>query len=266
MDSETQPTAPSPVLTESQPILQPPSADKPQLIAPVWHTILILVIVLANSFFTASSFATHRGEASTAGGRIGGYAFTIALEFFLLLLVWIGLRLKKHSMRELIGGKWNKPEDFLLDVGIALGFWVIAILILAGLAYLLGQVNQASVNDMKQRLAGVIPRSGREVTIFVSLSVIAGLVEEILFRGYLQKQIGAMARNAYIGVVFSAVIFGLGHGYQGTKNMIRIAVFGALFGLLALWRKSLRPGMMAHAWQDTLAGVGSYILSQKGKF
>ncbi|HEY6972235.1 MAG TPA: hypothetical protein VJA94_23690, partial [Candidatus Angelobacter sp.] len=84
MDSETQPTAQFPVLPETQPAQPPPSADKPRLIAPVWHTILIVVIVLANSLFTASSFATHRGEASTAAGRIGGYAFTIALEFFLL--------------------------------------------------------------------------------------------------------------------------------------------------------------------------------------
>ena len=265
MDSESQPTAPFPVPTEVQPVQQPPSADKPGLIAPVWHTILVVVIVLANSFFTAKALSAHQSEAFTTAGRIGGYVLTIALEFFLLLLVWIGIRLKKYSMRELIGGKWNTPEDFLLDIGIALGFWVIALSILAGLAYALGQVNQSSINEMKQRLSGLIPRSGREVTIFITLSVIAGWVEEILFRGYLQKQIGAMARNAYVGVVASAIIFGLGHAYQGNKNMIRIAVFGALFGLLAVWRKSLRPGMIAHAWQDTLSGVVGYVLSRQGK-
>lgn len=30
---------------------------------------------------------------------------------------------------------------------------------------------------------------------------------------------------------------------------------GALYGSLALWRKSLRPGMMAHAWSDILSGT-----------
>jgi hypothetical protein len=30
----------------------------------------------------------------------------------------------------------------------------------------------------------------------------------------------------------------------------RIMLFGVLFGLLAVWRKSLRPGMIAHAWSD----------------
>jgi len=258
--------------TEPQPVIPtgaphgPPTSPAKNLLAPIWHTILIVVIVLANSYFTARSFASHVGEATTVKQRTWGYAFTIALELFILLLVWIGLRLKKHTLRELIGGRWNTPEDFLIDVGIAIGFWVIAAAILIGVAYALGHVNEAAINDMKQRLQGVIPRSGMEVTIFISLSVIAGLVEEIVFRGYLQKQIGAIAGNAYVGVIVSAMIFGAGHGYEGTKNMIRIAAFGVLFGVLAVWRKSLRPGMMAHAFQDTFAGVGSYLLSRQGKF
>jgi len=255
--------------TEPQPILpgeipsQPVSPEK-KLLAPIWHTILIVAIMLANSYFTAKLLKLSGTR--VAASRTWDYVFTIGFELFLLLLVWIGLRLKKYSMRELIGGRWNTPEDFLIDVGIAVGFWVISAAILVGLAYLLGQVNEASINEMKQRLSGLIPQSGIELAIWISLSVIAGIVEEILFRGYLQKQIGVIAGNAYVGVIVSAVIFGAGHGYEGTKNMIRIAVFGALFGLLALWRKSLRPGMIAHACQDTLAGVVSYFLAQKGKF
>jgi membrane protease YdiL (CAAX protease family) len=37
--------------------------------------------------------------------------------------------------------------------------------------------------------------------------------------------------------------------------MLLIAVFGILFGLLAYWRRSLRPGMVAHFVQDGIAGV-----------
>jgi len=241
-----------------------PLATEKKLLAPIWHTILIVVIMLANSYFTAKLL--NISGTKVAGSRTWDYIFTIGFELFLLLLVWLGLRMKRYSMRELIGGKWNTPEDFLIDVGIAIGFWVVSALILFGLAYVLGQMNQASINEMKQRLSGLVPHSGRELAIWVSLSVIAGFVEEILFRGYLQKQLGVIAGNMYVGLIGSAVIFGAGHGYEGTKNMIRIAVFGALFGLLALWRKSLRPGMMAHAFQDTFAGVAAYILKQQGKF
>jgi hypothetical protein len=37
--------------------------------------------------------------------------------------------------------------------------------------------------------------------------------------------------------------------------MVVISVSGALFGLLALWRDSLRPGMVAHAWADIFGGI-----------
>jgi membrane protease YdiL (CAAX protease family) len=36
---------------------------------------------------------------------------------------------------------------------------------------------------------------------------------------------------------------------------VKIACFGALFGLLAMWRGSLRPGMIAHAGGDILSGI-----------
>lgn len=264
MDSESQSSLQPPLASEIPTVAQPPQPPESRLLAPIWHTILIVVIMLGNSYFTAKLLKVS--GAKVAESRTLDYVFTIGFELFLLLLVWIGLRLKNYSLRELIGGKWNRPEDFLIDVGIAFVFWFVSALILLGLAYILGQMNEASLSEMKQRLSGLIPRSGMELTIWISLSVIAGLVEEILFRGYLQKQIGVIARNAYVGVIVSAVIFGAGHGYEGTKNMIRIAVFGALFGVLAVWRKSLRPGMMAHAAQDILAGGVAYFLAQKGKF
>jgi membrane protease YdiL (CAAX protease family) len=37
--------------------------------------------------------------------------------------------------------------------------------------------------------------------------------------------------------------------------MVLIAVLGAMFGVLALLRKSLRPGMIAHGLFDSLQGV-----------
>jgi membrane protease YdiL (CAAX protease family) len=36
---------------------------------------------------------------------------------------------------------------------------------------------------------------------------------------------------------------------------VKIAIFGMLYGLLALWRGSLRPGMIAHAGSDILSGI-----------
>jgi membrane protease YdiL (CAAX protease family) len=87
------------------------------------------------------------------------------------------------------------------------------------------------------------------------LALTAGICEETIFRGYLQRQFTAWTRNAAAGIVLQGVVFGAAHAYQGLNQVILIAVYGCLFGLLALWRKSLRPGMMAHFVQDAIGGL-----------
>jgi len=56
--------------------------------------------------------------------------------------------------------------------------------------------------------------------------------------------------------VAQGVLFGVGLWYQGGKMVIVITVLGVLFGIFAQWRKSLRPGMIAHAWGDIVNLIG----------
>jgi hypothetical protein len=58
--------------------------------------------------------------------------------------------------------------------------------------------------------------------------------------------------------LLSAATFGGGHLYQGGRSAILIAVYGLLFGILAEMQKSLRPGMITHAWHDGFAGLAGW--------
>lgn len=92
------------------------------------------------------------------------------------------------------------------------------------------------------------------------LTLTAGFCEEVIFRGYLQRQFGALTRSVAGGIVLQGIAFGASHGYQGWKFMLLISVYGTTFGLLAWWRSSLRPGMIAHFVQDAVGGiVASYL-------
>jgi CAAX protease family protein len=91
--------------------------------------------------------------------------------------------------------------------------------------------------------------------LWLALSASAGVCEEIVFRGYFQKQFHAFTGNVALAVVLQALVFGAGHAYQGMKQVVVISVLGALYGVLAAWRKSLRPGMIAHAWSDVFGGL-----------
>jgi hypothetical protein len=65
------------------------------------------------------------------------------------------------------------------------------------------------------------------------------------------------------GVLFSSVIFGAAHGYQGVRNMVLLTLFGSLFALLAVVRRNLRAGMFAHAWHDFFMGLMLSLLKWK---
>jgi membrane protease YdiL (CAAX protease family) len=77
----------------------------------------------------------------------------------------------------------------------------------------------------------------------------------VVFRGYFQRQFEAFTGSKWLALCLQAVLFGISHGYQGAQACVKIAIFGALFGLLALWRGSLRPGIIAHAGSDILSGI-----------
>jgi membrane protease YdiL (CAAX protease family) len=247
------------------PSIAPPASAPagPQLIAPVWHTIVVVGIILAVSYSGSARLA----HAVQSRGRLLIYVETMAWQLILFGLVWVGLRLKKTRLRDVIGGQWNKAEDALLDFAIAFGFWIVSATVLVALKFALGLASldtKRSAEQVKQTIGAITPHTAAELAVFVVLALCAGFFEEIIFRGYLQKQIGGITRNIYAGLIIAAVIFGAGHGYQGTAQMVLLAIYGAMFGTLVLLRKSLRPGMMAHAWQDAFSGVAAYVLTKMG--
>ena len=104
------------------------------------------------------------------------------------------------------------------------------------------------------------PHSGIELYLWILVSLTAGISEEIVYRGYLQRQFAFWTKNVFVAMCLSAALFGTGHLYQGGKRAILMGVFGLLFGYLAQQKKSLRPGILAHCWQDSLAGTVFYLL------
>ncbi len=70
----------------------------------------------------------------------------------------------------------------------------------------------------------------------------------------------ALTKSAPAGILLSAAAFGAAHMYQGFRRATLIGLLGAMLGILAYWRRSVRPGMIAHAWQDSLGGVVSGVV------
>jgi hypothetical protein len=139
-----------------------------------------------------------------------------------------------------LGGRWSSLREVMRDVAIAIPFWIVW-QAAAGLAdAVIGPSNAQSISVL-------LPIGWLEVSVWIMVSVTAGIVEELVFRGYLQRQLAALSGRISIAVLGQAAVFGLMHAYQGWKAVSVICFLGALFGVVAAWRGSTRPGMIVHA-------------------
>jgi uncharacterized protein len=247
----------------------PPSAFPPGPVAPTWHTIVLIAGIVLLSFAGASQLTAERAHVD----RLQTYALTAGTELAMVAWVYFGLRLRKIPFRWLLGSISGNIRTIAIDFGLALAFWIGALFVLAniGIFWTLAETaikhrplpfpeKQLALDPSQQQtihtLTQLAPTNAREVAAWICLCILAGIAEELVFRGYLQRQFTAWARGAAVaGVIGSALFFGAAHGYQGARNMVLLAVFGVLFSLLALFRRSLRPGIFAHAWHDLIAGL-----------
>ena len=216
--------------------------DRFRAVASSWHTVVVLAVIAA--WVLWGRFQAEQMRATATPDRIGNYKRIFLSEWLTLALVLGGVRRHGSSLLTVMGDRWRSINHFLRDLGIALAFLVATIMFTS----LTG-----SHGDAGDRATQFLLPQGRiEIALWVGLSITAGICEEAVYRGYLQKQFVALTRSVPAGIILSALAFGSAHSYQGSKRVLMISVMGAMSGILAHWCRSVRPGMIAHALQDVL--------------
>ncbi len=226
-------------------------------VASYLHSVVFLVIVVA---VVAMGYAAqHRPGAGP--GLVDSHAHVIPiylsaaiLDWLLVLFVWKGIRRRGGTLSSIVGGRWRNGREVLRDVGIAALFWGA----MMGLAWAMDKLPAQGVG---KGLDILLPRTLPEVGVWLLTAVSAGFCEEFVFRGYVLRQLLALSDSTAAAVLGQGAVFGLMHAYQGWIPVLHITALGILFGVLAVWRKTLRVGMIAHGWYDIWAGwLGNLLL------
>lgn len=214
------------------------------------HFLIFLALVAAVAL---AGYATQQRQGAGGGppeshpNMIPVYLSAAVLDWLLVYFVWRGVRRRGGTFLSLVGGRWAGAREVLRDIAIAFGFWWA----LLAAVWLLDLVVGPGGGE---NLEILLPRTTAEVAAWMFTSASAGFCEEFVFRGYVQRQLLALTQRGWLSVLGQGVLFGLMHVYQGWLPVLRICVIGIMLGALAAWRRSLRPGMIAHAWQDIWAG------------
>lgn len=111
-------------------------------------------------------------------------------------------------------------------------------------------------------LRELLPRTRTERRVFALLSLVAGVGEELAYRGYVIPMLAPLVGTGGAAVVSSAV-FGVVHGYQGALGVVRTGLMGGVLAWGFLASGSLWPAIAAHALIDLVAGLvlGERLLS-----
>jgi membrane protease YdiL (CAAX protease family) len=124
-----------------------PAQVEPRGIAPLWHSIVLILGILAFSIWgsksgssgTINPFAPVHGAAqASANGtdsvRLIRYGLTGALELLVVAWVALGLRLRKRSFRSLFGAWPSGLNNITKEAGIAAAFWICSMIVLVCVA------------------------------------------------------------------------------------------------------------------------------------
>jgi uncharacterized protein len=223
------------------------------LLASRRHTVIFLLIWLAVTVSGVLSAVHSAGRVKAPGANdmVPFYLFLIGMQALWVRFVYKGMQKRARSILEFFGRPWFTPAQLAQDIGYAA--------LSCALIFVCGTLIGVLLHRDPQQTNALVPQlptGALAITVWIGVSLAAGICEEIVFRGYLQRQFAAMTGKPKAAILAQAILFGIGHAYEGPGAVANIIVIGLILGALAKWRGNIRAGILAHAALDVLAGLG----------
>ncbi|HVR43446.1 MAG TPA: CPBP family intramembrane glutamic endopeptidase [Thermoanaerobaculia bacterium] len=109
--------------------------------------------------------------------------------------------------------------------------------------------------EARNRVAILVPTNQTEKTLWVGVSFVAGVSEEIAFRGVLPAVLYRMTGSFWAAIVVSTIAFALAHLVQGWTSALLVGLFGLLFHALVWATGGLWVAIAVHVLYDVIAGL-----------
>ncbi len=230
--------------------------ERPQgAVASTRHTIVFLLAILALAVqgLVHSPIYAWPTTLARPHARLFLYVQILALQCVWVGYVWFGLRYSATPMRALIDDSRWTGLRWLRYFAIGVAGWIVYLAIGAGLSGILHPSLEAL-----RGLQAMLPKTPGERILWAGFAMGAGMGEEVVYRGYLLRQFRALTGSTLAALILQALCYGAVHLALPVQWLAGVLVLGLLLGGLAIWQKSLVPGMILHV------GVGLAALIQPG--
>lgn len=173
-----------------------------------------------------------------------GYFARSLIWMWLLLIYLFAIKIEKQKFL-----LWNDEKNSFL-------FYIISIISIVGLVILCSFIPRILVLFGLKEEHSLILNEMRDYMnahplLFVFTCLTAGVVEELIFRGYLIPRLNILFNNLYLPAIVSAVLFGAVHFTYGTVSNIIVPFFiGLIFGFYYQKYRNLKVLILCHFFVD----------------
>jgi len=188
----------------------------------------------------------------------------------MLALVWLGLRWRGQTWRR-FGLPFARPGRRAVLRAVLASFAVFAA---GAVGFMIGAVIMANIVGVPEGadMSGYDYLRGNLLLTILALPAVyigSSLCEEVIYRGFLINRVAELAGGGKagfrLGVVVSAVVFGLVHYTWGPTGMVQTAFMGLALAIsYLLVRRNLWVLILAHAYLDTILILQMYFGAAQG--
>ncbi|MDO5979866.1 CPBP family intramembrane glutamic endopeptidase [Flavivirga spongiicola] len=187
-------------------------------------------------------------------GQIG----FIASIVLMLVIHWF----RKSSMEEL---GLSNPKSWLKVIGLGVLLTIVIMtIVLLLINPLIFELFPPETKDLS-RFNNIKGNEGLLILSIIGAWITAGFAEELIWRGYVMKQIAILFGNKrsswIISLLISSITFGFLHFYQGPIGIIQTGIVGLFFGIIFIvnGKKNLWINIIVHGLIDTISMIALYM-------
>jgi membrane protease YdiL (CAAX protease family) len=216
----------------------------------VFTIVTLIVAAVADSTLrdNLTSGDPQRTQDALQGGSVPILAALVLAGLASLLIM--GLQLRKEHRHQLIGvftpNRWTWSRTIAAAIGLSIA--TLTINAFYSRVVLQDKDSQAQTTAIVKGLGS----TGAKVIGFLAIVVIGPIVEELLFRGYLQTALSKRMKQ-WLAIVVASCAFAAIHLQPAAFPML--ALVGGVFGFLYHRTGSLRVSMALHMLNNGLAYV-----------
>ena len=140
-----------------------------------------------------------------------------------------------------------------------IGFYFLSVLAVLGVVYfgsgIIGSILFAITHSKgSAKLFEMVQFFKHNIPFLIFTAATAGVVEELIFRGYIQPRLELLFKNSWAAIIASALLFGLLHITYGTLSNVAIPIF---IGLVFAWYykkyRNIKVLIACHFLIDTIS-------------